>query len=520
MADAQTRRPPEKDSPKLDTTSPNLPAPRVPLSGRLVPYDSEEARSSSPEVDQLDDTPPSSPHPHIDFESAMGDENGVQVEVKEEFKEWSTRLQLLNRYMQISSKAADAEKQVKEHTALFRSVRPTAEQLQSHNKNKAKHERIRAGMVRMLNSAVAEFAQSGLWHLAADDASLNSHLVQKFEEMKGMIDNLKAATLSLHAQAKSKKRSPLPPPPRLRRSRSGTASSMDLDSDEEGSVSHPKKRRRISREASESTGRDEDAIEDLLNDADESLTERFTSMESKLDAVENLANGLQSDLSQELKQELEDEVKVLKTSAEKRAEELESQVTAMTPVKAEVAGLDRDVRGLTNEVVEQIHRNNALEQENTRLKAELAQSNRMMEEIAASRRDLVERSRQDIEALTAQVALLVSQRASSAPATSAGLSPELLQQITQLMQGNDILPDMKQRIRQEVLHPALDEHRNQTAEQIQQHQTAFKTVVMSKVENMNGVVQMVCKWADKVKMDVDPGLLLPPSEASSAAPSV
>lgn len=68
---------------------------------------------------------------------------------------------------------------------------------------------------------------------------------------------------------------------------------------------------------------------------------------------------------------------------------------------------------------------------------------------------------------------------------------------------------LKERMREEVIMPALEEHKAKTNELCQKYDTEISSRVVSKIEMTQKTMQAMSRWADSIKKDVDPGLLLP-----------
>lgn len=122
------------------------------------------------------------------------------------------------------------------------------------------------------------------------------------------------------------------------------------------------------------------------------------------------------------------------------------------------------------------------------------------------------KSQKEILALSVQVNELKA-RLTAPPPPALPEAPPLLQQIAQLMQSNDMLSLLKRNIRDEVIRPGLDEHRVKIEEARQKHEAVITEHLITKVDKANDTMFAMSRWADKLKKDVDPGLLLPSANA-------
>lgn len=99
------------------------------------------------------------------------------------------------------------------------------------------------------------------------------------------------------------------------------------------------------------------------------------------------------------------------------------------------------------------------------------------------------------------------------------MSSPLLEQVSQLLQGSDIVKTLQERVRQEVIRPAIEEHKAKTDELYRVHSANITGRVMSKLDMTQQTMAAISRWADNIKKDVDPGLLLPATNAQPPQPS-
>ncbi|THH29701.1 hypothetical protein EUX98_g4480 [Antrodiella citrinella] len=414
------------------------------------------------------------------------------------------------------------EQDIALHSGLYRPPHPTPAQIKAFDSTRSELQKTRAQMVDVLNATIAEFAQSGLWHLAAEDGALETRLEKKFAELKDLIESLRETTRDLHGQVSRSKRLPYPPRPSM----SGLDSDMESGTDEDGRL--PRKRRRASPQESTS-GLDEDAIEQELLQDDESIQERFASIDARVHSTENMVTECQRDITQEIDDKTSEKLKELtrfvKTRQEERQAVLNADSQTLLSYKSFMEALDKDVTELAGEIANQIHNTSEAWKENAALKAKLDEARRQMAEMSALQKSQVEKSQQEIASLSTQFQELEVRVTAPPPLAQSDSLQPMLQQISQLMQSNGMLSRINQHIREEVIRPALDEHRVKIEETCRTHEALVTERIITKVDKANDVVLAMSKWADKIKKDVDPGLLLPsanaqPTSTPATAPAV
>lgn len=292
----------------------------------------------------------------------------------------------MSRYLHAQSQLEMTEKDTTMYSELYRPPDLTSEQLEAFEHAKSELQKTRAQMMDVLNATVAEFAQSGLWHLAAEDGALETRLERKFSEMKESMKILKETTRALHGQIARGKHLPIHPPPGL----PSLDSDMESGTEDDGLL--PRKRRRGS--PGESSTGDEDAIENELLRDDENLPERVASMETKAANTENMVTECQRDITQDIDERISDKFQELTRHAETQREERQavfnSERQTLVDLNTHMKVLGDDVMALAGEVATQIlvngqntNENTALRQENATLRADLETAHRRMSEVCA-----------------------------------------------------------------------------------------------------------------------------------------
>ncbi|KAH8102270.1 hypothetical protein BXZ70DRAFT_1006876 [Cristinia sonorae] len=509
--DREPRREQENRVDEQPQTTPKAPPTTLPTTSESLSSqnNTKDARSTAPTSHHWIQSPVLARRADIesDTETVMPDKLDEGVP-----NEWTTRLRLLSRYVQAQDElqAVERDTQIYElaHSSLPQPVPLVSAELQ-----KARTEKIQA-----LHSAVKDFAQSGLWHLAAQDPSPRAglQLDQKFEELKALMEVLSATTRGLYAQVSGEKFPAIPPPPSF--PSSGSLSSMDIESGPDDDAPRGKKRRRISREESVSTN-DEDDIERALLQDEESLQERVGGLEARLLETENLLHEWQWDLSQDLNDKLTKYVDKFRASSKKESEQFTSVVTRdreeIEKIKAELTSMNADVRELAEEVADHIRVSTSVKNENALLQVELGKTIEMIAVMAHSQKEQNTKAQEEIQALTAEVERLKAREVPPQPSSPAiMLTPEVLQQLGQLLQGSEVLPGLQQRIRDEIIQPTMAEHLTQVTKIMQEQQKETATNIISKVDKTSDMIAAIARWADSIKRDVDPGLLMSPSSTT------
>ena len=142
----------------------------------------------------------------------------------------------------------------------------------------------------------------------------------------------------------------------------------------------------------------------------------------------------------------------------------------------------------------------------------------MLVQMTKAQAEAAEKSQRELRELASQVEELQSRAPPPPPPLPLERqTPAVLEQVAQLLQNDSLLSTIQHRIRQEVIQPGLEEQKANTEESFRTHAAELTTRVVSKVDKAKDLMVAMSRWADNIKKDIDPGLLLPPPEPAPAS---